>query len=286
MLEIVDSRRRFIHRILRATAGAATGTVLYTVFVEPHWLEITHRDLPIAMLPPSLEGSTVALLTDLHVGPQVSDAYLIESFRRVKALQPDFVLYGGDFITYRRKLRFPPQLGRVLQHAPHGTLGTFGILGNHDYGLNWRAYDIAAEVTRIAHESGITMLRNEVATVAGLQFAGLEDLWSYRFNAPLMFRQFDPHLPSIVLAHNPDSADEPVWSNYHGWMLSGHTHGGQCKPPFLPPPLLPVKNRRYVSGEFDLSGARRLYISRGVGHLLQVRFNVRPEVTMFRLRSV
>jgi predicted MPP superfamily phosphohydrolase len=59
--------------------------------------------------------------------------------------------------------------------------------------------------------------------------------------------------------------------------------GGQCKPPFLPPPLLPVRNKRYTSGEFALAGDRRLYISRGVGHLLRVRFNVRPEVTLFEL---
>jgi uncharacterized protein len=71
---------------------------------------------------------------------------------------------------------------------------------------------------------------------------------------------------------------------YEGWILSGHTHGGQCKPPFLPPPLLPVRNRRYTAGEFPLTGGRRLYISRGVGHLLPVRFNVRPEVTVFELR--
>jgi len=66
-------------------------------------------------------------------------------------------------------------------------------------------------------------------------------------------------------------------------VLSGHTHGGQCKPPFLPAPLLPVRNRRYTAGEFAVSGNRRLYISRGVGHLLKVRFNVRPEVTVFAL---
>jgi hypothetical protein len=45
-----------------------------------------------------------------------------------------------------------------------------------------------------------------------------------------------------------------------------------------------VRNRRYTAGEFDLSGNRRLYINRGVGHLLEARFNVRPEVTVFELR--
>ena len=74
-----------------------------------------------------------------------------------------------------------------------------------------------------------------------------------------------------------------MWGHYEGWILSGHTHGGQCKPPFLPPPLLPVRNRRYTAGEFELTGNRRLYINRGVEHLTLVRFNVRPEVTVFEL---
>jgi hypothetical protein len=77
----------------------------------------------------------------------------------------------------------------------------------------------------------------------------------------------------------------PGRETFEGWTLAGHTHGGQCKPPFLSPPLLPVQNRRYTSGVFDLPGNRRLYISRGVGHLTQVRFNVRPEVTPFDLQT-
>jgi hypothetical protein len=68
-----------------------------------------------------------------------------------------------------------------------------------------------------------------------------------------------------------------------GW--AGHTHGGQCKPPFLPPPMLPVKNKRYTAGKFELANDRTLYINRALGHLWQVRFNVRPEITFFELEK-
>jgi hypothetical protein len=44
-----------------------------------------------------------------------------------------------------------------------------------------------------------------------------------------------------------------------------------------------VRNRRYTSGEFDLFDGRRLYINRGLGHLRPVRFNARPEMTLFTL---
>jgi predicted MPP superfamily phosphohydrolase len=45
----------------------------------------------------------------------------------------------------------------------------------------------------------------------------------------------------------------------------------------------PVRNPRYVSGEVAVGDGRTLYISRGVEHLLQSRFNVRPEITLFTL---
>jgi predicted MPP superfamily phosphohydrolase len=129
------------------------------------------------------------------------------------------------------------------------------------------------------------MLRNAAVRIAGLQFIGLDDLWGPRFNPAPILADHGHESATIVLCHNPDAADRPVWGPYQGWILAGHTHGGQCKPPFLPPPVLPVKNKRYTSGEFELSGNRRMYIARGVGHLLRVRFNVRPEIPIFRLQT-
>ena len=117
-----------------------------------------------------------------------------------------------------------------------------------------------------------------------MQIVGFDDLWADQFRPGPALRRLDSRRAALVLSHNPDTVDLPVWEGYEGWILSGHTHGGQCKPPFLPPPLLPVRNRRYTAGEFALAGNRRLYVSRGVGHLLQVRFNVRPEVAAFELR--
>jgi len=128
------------------------------------------------------------------------------------------------------------------------------------------------------------MLRNEVRNVAGLDIIGIDDLWSGRADTvgALAARQSEA---AIVLCHNPDAMDELPWLDYSGWVLAGHTHGGQCKPPFLPAPVLPVKNKRYSAGEVEVGAGRTLYISRGVGYLIRVRFNVRPEITLFTLRS-
>lgn len=269
---------------LRLSIGAsALGTGLYTWQIEPHWLEVVRRPLKIANLPSALAGKSLVQLSDLHAGPRVADGYLLDTFERVKALAPDLIVYTGDFTDYEPDIFAHAE--RIYTDLPRGRLATLGILGNHDYGPNWSHPEIAARIADLLRAAGVRILRNEVVEVAGLQVAGFDDLWAKQFAPSRALASLDPSRASIVLSHNPDTVDRPVWSGYEGWILAGHTHGGQCKPPFLPPPLLPVQNRRYTAGEFELSGGRRLYISRGVGHLLEVRFNVRPEVTVFELQS-
>lgn len=67
--------------------------------------------------------------------------------------------------------------------------------------------------------------------------------------------------------------------------MSGHTHGGQCRIPGIITPLLPVKNRNYAAGEIDLKDGRILYVNRAIGHSIQIRFMVRPEITIFKLTN-
>jgi hypothetical protein len=276
------SRRRFLRRALGSAAAVAAGTGLYAWRIEPRWVEFVERTLPIAGLPEALVGRRLVQLTDVHVGQRVDDDYVLDVFDRVRALAPDIVAFTGDFTDYHREITVHAR--RIYAHAPHGRLATVGIFGNHDYGPGWRHPELAAALIPGLEAGGIRLLRNEVLDVAGLDLIGLDDWWAKHFRPEAAFATRDPRKPALVLSHNPDTADEPGWADYRGWILCGHTHGGQCKPPFLPPPLVPVRNTRYTSGTFDVAGGRRLYISRGVGHTTRVRFNVRPEVTVFGLQ--
>lgn len=277
------TRRRFV-QAGAAALGGALGVGLYTWRIEPHWVQFVRRPLRIARLPSSLQGAALVQLSDLHVGPRVDSGYITRVLRRVAALRPDIVVFTGDFITYRGAGVFD-ELARVLEHVPHGRLGTVAVLGNHDYGYQWRRMEVAAAVEERARDAGLTVLRNSTTLLGGLRFVGLDDLWGPNFQPGSLVTDAAGQGPTVVLAHNPDSADRDVWGEFQGWILSGHTHGGQCKPPFLPPPLLPVVNRAYTAGEIALDDGRAMYINRGVGHLLRVRFNVRPEVTVFTLES-
>jgi hypothetical protein len=279
------NRRQFVARGAAVAAAAGAGVAGYTWAVEPYWLEIVRRDLPVAGLPSALDGARLAHVSDVHVGPRVRDGYLVDALSRTAALRPDFVAVTGDLLTHRewRGEAQYAQLRAVLAHLPRGRLGTVAVLGNHDYGAAWRDTAVAARVHAELERAGAHVLRNDAVALAGLDFVGVEDLWSLRADARRALARRSAGA-AVALCHNPDGADELAWGDYRGWILAGHTHGGQCKPPFLPPPLLPVKNPRYAAGEVAAPGGRTLYVSRGVGFGLRVRFNVRPEVTLFTLR--
>lgn len=276
------TRRDFINKTFFGTIGLGFLGGLYTWQIEPFWLEFVKVKMPIQNLPDSLVGKTLMQISDIHVGNRFDYQFIIDSFQKAQKLNPDFVVYTGDYISYENEKQFE-QLDEVLKHAVKGRLGTLGILGNHDYGINWSEQSVADQVTYQLENSGITVLKNQQQEVEGLNIIGLDDYWGLNFAPGNVMRDYDPLKANLLLCHNPDVCDLDVWNNYKGWILSGHTHGGQCKPPFLTPPMLPVKNKNYSAGEIDLNDGRRLYINRALGHLWQVRFNVRPEITLFEL---
>jgi uncharacterized protein len=262
--------------------GAITG--IYAWQIEPFWLEFVRVKMPIKNLPDDLVGKTLMQISDIHVGDRVNPKFIRDSFQKAQKFEPDFVVYTGDFVSYKTAKQLK-QLSDVFQHVVMGKLGTVGILGNHDYGKSWKESDVADNIVKILMDKGLTMLRNEQIEVHGLNVIGIDDYWGTNFHPNEVMTKVDENKANLVLCHNPDVADEPIWGNYSGWILSGHTHGGQCKPPFLDAPMLPVKNKWFRAGKMDLSGGRTLYINRALGHLLQVRFNVRPEITIFELQK-
>ena len=114
-----------------------------------------------------------------------------------------------------------------------------------------------------------------------MQLVGVGDLWSRELDGAAAFREAEKNVPTILLAHNPDSK---IALGNRAWhlMLSGHTHGGQIRLPLLGAPFAPVVDKRYIAGLKPWRD-RWIHVTKGVGNVHGVRFNCRPEVSLLRI---
>jgi hypothetical protein len=87
---------------------------------------------------------------------------------------------------------------------------------------------------------------------------------------------------TVLLAHEPDFADY-VARHSVSVQLSGHSHGGQIRIPFVGAPYLPELAHKYPWGLRRVGGLS-LYTNCGLGTIeLPIRWNCPPEVTSIRL---
>lgn len=278
------NRRRFFRSAARWTVGAAGVAGYYAWRVEPHWVDVVERDMPLANLPASLEGKRLVQLTDVHVSRVVEYDYLERAVDQTVELQPDVVVVTGDLMTAIGGELIEPVV-QLLERLEPDKRAIFVTPGNHDYGLHvsqsYLVDTLFAELAKV----GIQGLRNQQVDYEGLQIVGCDEWMAGRFNPYQAFAEFDSSRPGIALTHNPDTVDMPGWDGFSGWVLAGHTHGGQCRIPYFGAPILPIQNRQYEAGEIEIDSARRLYVNRGIGYTQRVRFMCSPEITQFRLTA-
>jgi predicted MPP superfamily phosphohydrolase len=119
---------------------------------------------------------------------------------------------------------------------------------------------------------------------AALHLCGVDDVQEGKVDLDLVLRRLPEEGAAVLLAHEPDFANESAVAERFDLQLSGHSHGGQVGLPLLRSLFLPKLSRRYPSGLYRV-GEMWLYTNRGLGAHPRFRFNCRPEITVFTLRS-
>lgn len=265
---------------------------MYSGEVERHWIDVVHREIYVNGLPDSFEGLTIAQLSDIHLDEFTEPFLLREAVDHINRMKPDMVLLTGDYVTAELLPKKPTkeaawECARLLKNieCPHH----YAILGNHDVMAG------EEEVSEALRSNGIPVLRNAFLPIerggGRIWLAGLEDPVLGRPDPeraiPVSIRN-QVKEPVILMCHAPDFADvllaNPVGRSI-ALMLSGHTHGGQVRLPFVGALQLPPGGRKYVEGWFPLGGMQ-LYVNRGLGSVgVPFRFDCRPEITVFKLRQ-
>lgn len=271
------NRRKFIGTLI----GLGLGSAAYG-YSESVRIKVSRCTVPLG-------GSTpikLLHLSDLHLSPMLPLDFIEIAISLGLAEKPDLICLTGDYITHT--LEQDEAYSRLLSRLP-AAVPTFASLGNHDGG-NWsrthRGYKTPDKVCQVIERAGIRLLRNSGATLnirdRSLRLIGLGDKWAKDFLPEPAFSSVPESAdPTIVLSHNPDTKDQLLQYRWN-LMLSGHTHGGEISIPFVGEPFVPVKDKRFIAGLYPWEN-RWLHITKGIGSVLHMRFNCRPEVSLLTL---
>jgi predicted MPP superfamily phosphohydrolase len=267
------TRRTALKLLGSAGIGVASGAFTYGVVYGRQALEITRAELPMAGLPPALNGLRIGLMTDIHRSQWVSADDVSRAVGLLMKEAPDLIVLGGDYVTWGDRRYVQPAAEALAPlAAPHGV---FGILGNHDDDRDMPAALSKRGIAMLKNVRTRVEIRHEALELAGISF------WTRRANDIASVVR-GATAPVILLAHDPRRLVEASALNVP-LVLSGHTHGGQVVLPLVG--AVAARKFPVVAG----TAARQrttIFVSRGVGTVyVPVRINCPPEVAVLTLTS-
>ena len=268
------SRRTAIKTVIATTVGTATAGLTYGAAFERHRIGMTSATLPVAGLPPALDGLRISLITDVHHSRIVPAEDVMQAIELAMSARPDLIVLGGDYVTFGDRAFVGPVaelLGSL--RAPHGV---FAVLGNHDDDRDMPAALTARGFTVLKDQRTQLTIRNETLTLAGIRF------WTRRAeNIARIVKGAEGTV--LLLAHDPRRLVEAANLKVPA-VLSGHTHGGQI----VLPGVGAIARRSFpVWSGLGKQGNTSIFVSRGVGTIyVPVRINCPPEVALLTLRRL
>ncbi|NOU65203.1 twin-arginine translocation signal domain-containing protein [Paenibacillus sp. LMG 31461] len=279
------SRRSFLKHSLLAVGslGILAGmSGAYGIFGEPNWIQTTTVKLSYKRYPASFAGMRIVQFSDTHISKYYGLAHLTRLVQLLQRQEPDILVFTGDLFDSRQG-EISDDVIPVLSQL-HAAYGKFAVLGNHDLRMD------AARITEVLEQSGFKVLVNESQRISrgdeSIHIVGVDEMFHGNPNLPLALKGIDQDEFVLLLAHEPDFAD--LASSYPvDLQLSGHSHGGQIRIPFYGSVFTPDLGQKYSIGLYNFDGTEfHVYTNRGIGTtLLPIRFNCRPEITVFVLET-
>ncbi|MEH7354618.1 metallophosphoesterase [Neobacillus drentensis] len=283
-----QTRRTFLKRTFGSfltLLGLNSGGYLYAHRIEPSLLDIQEQQIKHLLIPKSFDGIKMVQFSDTHLGFQYNLSQFKKLAAKINDLKPDIILFTGDLMDEPNKYTEMNNLLPILEKL-HAPLGKYCIFGNHDHG------GYGSEIYRnIMETTNFTVLLNESIPIklkdgSSIYLLGIDDAMLGSPDLPLALKKVPDNRFTILLSHAPDLADSAMQYPIH-WQISGHSHGGQVKIPFIGALVKPPFAQKYPEGLYSIGEENplTLYVNRGIGTTrLPFRFLAKPELTIFTLK--
>ncbi len=269
------TRRKFIY-------GAMGLALTDAFFIEPNISHISQNNLKVPFLPPALEGLKIVHLSDLHYKPDKDEGLLSTVVEKINKINPDLIILTGDYVDHDTS-GIDPMLKQLTKlKSKHGILA---CMGNHD-GWNASGFYFKNEFEK----HGIQFLINQNTTLSinneKLHLAATDFIWMGAPDPIATLKGIPKEAPLITMVHEPDYFDTMLQIRDQHLQLSGHTHGGQCRVPFISYAPKKVKyGKKYIHGEYKKQNSS-VFVTKGLGTTgIRVRFSCLPEIALHTLKS-
>jgi uncharacterized protein len=202
--------------LISITIVVAGAINLNTIRVSEYSIEVPKRDSGIDHL-------RVVFVADIHIQQDTRLRFIEQFVRKVNALKPDLVLYGGDITEGDRENETTNEIESALRGI-HAKYGVFGVTGNHEFfgGEDPGFFYIKAGIQLL----GDTMVRIDNAFYLAGRF---DSHFKHRRTVREILEHDTINLPVILMDHRPTVLQETSMTDV-SVQFSGHTHNGQMFP--------------------------------------------------------
>lgn len=249
---------------------------------RPENIDLVEVDIELDNLGWNFHNYRILNLTDIHLGQWINPEYLDDLIEYVNTLNYDIATLTGDYVSYVID-GYDNALAKSLKKLKSHD-GKFGVLGNHDH---WMGSD---KIRKIFKKSDIVDLSNDVCILEKegdkVNLAGVDSCTVCADNLDKVLAKLDKDVPTILLAHEPDFAQESSQTGRIDLQISGHSHGGQfIIPKFETTPFRGPNSTKYPVGLYKVKDMIQ-YTSKGLGtNSFRIRINCKPEITIITLKN-
>lgn len=257
-------------------------TLLWARYVSTSGLIVKEFAINTTNLNEDYDGLKIVQFSDLHYGSTIGIEETKNVVKEINKQKPDIIVFTGDLVEDKVVLS-EKKVNNLIKELSklNPTIETLAVMGNHDYDhdywnqitekLDWHILDNTYKYVYYNSKTPIV-------------FVGLDDYLNGEPNYENAFsylNERDDDLYTIVLAHEPDQVDE--FKNYNfDLVLSGHSHLGQVRLPFIGAIYTPKGSKKYYDEHYKINNAD-LYINGGIGtSVINFRFFNKPSIYLFR----
>ncbi len=255
--------------------------VLYTKYISTLGLIVKEKEIKSEKIPDSFNGLKLIHVSDLHYGSTIFIDEVKNLVKTINERKPDLIVFTGDLIDEKYKLKTSEQEKLTTElNKLDASIGKYAVSGEED----------EDEFLAILNQCNFTILDNSSDLIyeedkSTILMVGISSMESNQ-NIDNAFNNTDTtNNYTITLVHEPDTADDILEKYNTDLILSGHSHNGQIKIPYLPTIIRKNGASKYPDSYYKVKDTK-LFVSSGIGCSdFNFRIGARPSINFFRLRK-